>query len=175
MAGFGDEYIIFEPHSELAGDIYSRFNRQNLAGFEYPFAVRLEERIFVDFQADAVTGAVPVNRQIIFGDYPPGGGVNLNHIGAVFYQTYRGGLGLFDDIENFLIETRRLAETETSGKIAAIAFIFGAKVNQDGIPFFELSFARLMMGTGFVLAEGNYRLEAVFRPELSELEIEHTG
>jgi len=129
----------------------------------------------VDFQAEAVSGAVAVNGQIAFVDYLPGGGIHAFHFYPGPYRFYRGGLGLLHDIVNLLIKSGRPADCETSGNIAAIAFIFSPEVNQDGVFLFELSLARLMMRPRGIRAEGNNCREAVRRSEFANLKIKHPG
>ena len=43
-AGLGYEDIILYPHTQFAGDVYARLNRNNLPGFELAFAFGFEER-----------------------------------------------------------------------------------------------------------------------------------
>ena len=129
----------------------------------------------MDFQAEAVPGAVAVNGQTVFVDCLAGGGIDTFHLDSGLYLFYHCSLSLFDNIVNFSIKGSRSSDYKASGNIAAVTFIFGAEVNQDGIFLFELSFARLMMRPGAIRAESDYRLETVARPELADLKIEHAG
>jgi len=127
----------------------------------------------VDFQAEAVTRAVAVDGQVGFGDSLAGGGVNLGEPGAGSDFLYRRSLGLLDDVEDLLEERSRLANRKTPGNVTAIAPVFGAEVDQDGIFLLELSGARLVMGPGGIGTEGDDCLEAVARAQLADLKIEH--
>ena len=164
MSCFGYEDVVFDSHAELTGDVYAGLDCDDLAGFEFAFAVGLEEGGFVDFQAEAVARAVAVNGQVGLVDYLPCGGVDLRYFHAGPYHFYRGGLGLLHHVVDLLVESRHPTDYKASGNIAAIAFVLGAEVDKDGIFFPELSTAGLMMRPGAVGAEGDDGLEAVTRP-----------
>jgi len=164
MAGFGYEDVVFDSDAELAGDVYAGLDCQNLASFEFAFAIRFEEWVFVDLKAEAVPRAVTVNGQAGLVNHLSCGGIDLGDFHTGLDCFYRGGLGLLYDIVNFFVGSSHTADNEASGNVAAIAFVFGAEVDKDSVFFPELSFAGLMMRPGAVRAEGNNRLEAVARP-----------
>ena len=164
MAGFGYEDVVFDSDAELAGDVYAGLDCQNLASFEFAFAIRFEEWVFVDLKAEAVSRAVAVNGQASFINHLSSGGVHLCDFHADLYHFYRRGLGLLHHTIDLFVKSRHVTDHETSGNVAAIAFIPGTEVDEDGIFFPELSSTGLMVRPGSVRAEGNNRLEAVARP-----------
>ena len=135
VTGFGYEDVVFDSDSELAGHVYAGFDCKNLAGFELALAVGFEEWIFVDLKAESVPCAVGVNGQAGLVNDLPGGGIDLGDFHAGLDCFYRRGLGLLYDVVNLLVESCHAADDETSGNVAAIAFIFCADIDQDSIFF----------------------------------------
>jgi hypothetical protein len=175
VACFGYEDVVFYADSELAGDVYAGLYSDYLAGLELTFAVRFQERVFVDFQSEAVTCAVAVNGQAGFVNYLPGGGINFCDFYAGLDYFYRRGLGLFYYVIDLFVEGCHATSHEASRNVAAIAVVSGAEVDKDGVFLFEFSFAGLMVRPRAVRAEGDYRLETVACPEFANLEIKHSG
>jgi len=172
VAGLGDEDVVFDADAQFAGHVDAGLDGEDLAGLERAFGFRLEERGFVDVQAEPVPRAVAVNGQIALLDHLPGGGIDLGEFDAGPDRGDRRGLGLLDDVINSSIKGRHAPERKASGNIAAIAFGSGAEVDQEGVFLFELSVAGLMMRPGRVRAEGDDGLEAVTCPELADLEVQ---
>ena len=123
VAGLGDQDVVFYSDAELAGDVYAGFDSDYLAGFEFAFGVGFEERGFVDFQAEAVSGAVAVDGQIGLGDCLASGGVNFGERSAGSDLLYRRGLGLLHNVEDSRVKHTRLADRKAPCNIAAIAFV----------------------------------------------------
>jgi len=161
---FGYEDVVFDSDAELAGDVYAGFDCDDLAGLEFAFPIRLEEWVFVNLKAEAVSRAVAVNGQASFINHLSSGGVHLCDFHADLYHFYRRGLGLLHHTIDLFVKSRHATDHETSGNVAAIAFVFGAEVDKDSVFFPELSFAGLMMRPGAVRAESDYSLETVTRP-----------
>ena len=174
-AGLSDKDVVFDADADLAGHVDAGLDGQNLAGLESALRVRLEERGFVDFQAEAGPRAVAVNPQAALFDHLPGGGIDLREFDTGPDRLDRRGLGLLDDVIDPSVKRRHAAEREASSDIAAIAFVSGPEVDQDAIFLFELSSAGLMMRPGGVRAESDDGLEAVARAELADLKIQHAG
>jgi len=175
VACFGYEDVVFDSYAEPAGDVYAGLDCDDLAGFEFSFAVRFEEGGFVDFEAEAVSCAVAVNGQVGLVNYLSRGGIDLSDFHAGLYRFYRCCLSLLYDIVDLLIESRHPTYYKATGNVAAIAVVSGAEVDKYGVLFPELSSAGLMVRPGPVGAEGHDRLETVARPQLADLKIEHAG
>jgi len=173
VAGLGDEDVVFDANAELAGHVDAGLDGENLAGLERAFGFRLEEWGFVDLQAEAVPRAVAVNGQVALFDGLAGGGIDFSQFDAGFDRCDRRGLGLLDDVIDSSIKGRHATERKASGNIAAIAFVSGAEVDQEGVLLLELSVAGLVMRPGRVRAEGDDGLEAVTCTELTDLKVQH--
>jgi len=103
VSGFGYEDVIFDTDTELAGHVYAGLDCDDLAGLELAFAVRLEEGGFVDFQAEAVSRAVAVNRQAGLINHLSGDGIGLCDFHAGPDCFYRCGLGLLYGVIDLLV------------------------------------------------------------------------
>ena len=172
-AGLGDEDVVLDADAELAGHVDAGLDGEDLACFELAFRFRFEEWGFVDFQAEAMPRAVAVDGQVALVDDLPGGGIDLGELDAGPDRLDCRGLGLLDDVMDLSVLWRHPPEREASGDIAAIALVSGAEVDQDRVLLLELPFAGLMVRPGGVGPEGDDGLEAVARPELADLKIQH--
>lgn len=164
VSGLCYEDVIFDSDAELAGDVYAGLDCDYLAGFEFALAIGFEEWVFVYFQAEAVSRSVAVNGQVGFFNHLSGGGVDLCDFHAGSNCFYRRGLGLLYGVIDSFVKSSNPANHEAPSNIAAITFILGAEVDQDGIFYPELSGAGLMMRPGTVRAESDDGLETVSCP-----------
>ena len=135
----GDEDIVLDADAKLAREVDAGLDRDDLAGLQSAFRFFFEEGDLVDFEAEAVPGAVAVDGQAAFPNCVSGGGIDFDQLGSCFGRSYRGGLCLLYGLIGPAVGGNRLAEGEGSRDIAAVSVESGSEVDQDGIPLAEPS------------------------------------
>ena len=143
---FRNEDVVLDADAELAGDVYSGFDRDDLAGLERALGVLFEEGDLVDFQTEAVPASMAKDGQAALADDGPGRCVDRRQFRVRPGRCDRSRLGPLDDLIGSPIGCGGFAHHEATRDVTAVSPVAGPEVDQDRVGLAELSLRRLMVG-----------------------------
>jgi len=146
-----------QAENYLAGQVYARLDRYDHSGAKLFFAADLpHRRQFVNLAANAVTETVAefLAEARLFNDIPRDlVGLSGGHTGAE--ERDRGLLGLVYGLINLFDLAVHPADHQRARQVAAIAFVKGAPVDQQGLVALDERFAGTVVGQRAVGTGGN--------------------